>query len=473
MILDFDLLKKYPKVDEELIQKLLQEEINKNKDKIVVLDDDPTGIQTVHNVSVYTDWSYESIQRGFREKNKIFYILTNSRSFSVQQTTQVHQEIGQRISEIAKEEKKGCLMISRGDSTLRGHYPLETKILKDEIQKSTGQIVHGEILCPFFKEGGRYTIDNIHYVQYNQELVPAGQTEFAKDKTFGYESSDLPAYIEEKTQGEYLKEDVLTISLEELRNIELDGITQKLLSVNNFGKVVVNAIDSCDLKVFSIALYRAIAQGKLFLLRTAAGFVKEFSGITDRPLLTKSEMIVKDIHTGGIVVVGSHTAKTTSQLEALRTIKEIELIEFNSDFVLEEELLEEEIRRVVAKEEELLRQGKTVVVYTKRKLLTLDHDTKEDALLRSVRISHAVQSLVGRLTVTPSFIIAKGGITSSDIGTQALQVKKAHVLGQVKPGIPVWQTGEESKFPKIPYIIFPGNVGEESTLKEAVEILIG
>ena len=99
-------------------------------------------------------------------------------------------------------------------------------------------------------------------------------------------------------------------------------------------------------------------------------------------------------------------------------------------------------------------------------------DTEEDALLRSVKISYAVQSLVGRLTVTPSFVIAKGGITSSDIGTKALQVKKANVLGQIKPGIPVWQTGKESKFPQIPYIIFPGNVGEDSTLKEAVEILI-
>ena len=90
----------------------------------------------------------------------------------------------------------------------------------------------------------------------------------------------------------------------------------------------------------------------------------------------------------------------------------------------------------------------------------------------SVKISDAVQSLVGRLSITPSFVIAKGGITSSDVGTKALAVKKANVLGQIKPGIPVWQTGEESKFPLTPYVIFPGNVGEISTLKEAVEVLM-
>ena len=90
----------------------------------------------------------------------------------------------------------------------------------------------------------------------------------------------------------------------------------------------------------------------------------------------------------------------------------------------------------------------------------------------AVKISDAVQSLVGRLSVVPSFVIAKGGITSSDIGTKALAVQKANVLGQIKPGIPVWQTGAESKFPLTPYVIFPGNVGEAATLKEAAEILM-
>ncbi len=470
--LDISILNKYPVVNIEKIQTLLIQEIEKNNQKIVVLDDDPTGVQTVHDVSVYTDWSYESIESGFREKNKLFYILTNSRGFSVEQTTKAHHEIGQRIAEVAKEEKKDYLIVSRGDSTLRGHYPLETEVLKEDIEKCSELKVDGEILCPFFKEGGRFTIDNIHYVKYDQKLIPAADTEFAKDKTFGYESSDLCAYIEEKTQGVYSREDVISISLEELRHVKIDDITEKLLAVKDFGKVVVNAIDVCDLKVFCVALYRALAKGKYFLFRTAAGFVKELGGIIDKPLLTKGEMIVKTVNTGGIIVVGSHTLKTTSQLESLKTVKGIEFIEFNSDLVLEEELLDEEINSVIAKEEKLLRDGITVVVFTKRKLLTLEQDTKEEALLRSIKISDAVQSLVGRLSVTPAFVIAKGGITSSDVGTKALQVKKANVLGQIRPGIPVWQTEENSKFPNIPYIIFPGNVGEVTTLKEAVEILI-
>ncbi len=71
-----------------------------------------------------------------------------------------------------------------------------------------------------------------------------------------------------------------------------------------------------------------------------------------------------------------------------------------------------------------------------------------------------------------SFIVAKGGITSSDVGTKALRVRKATVMGQIKPGIPVWQTDENSKFPFMPYVIFPGNVGGVTTLREAMEKLI-
>ena len=126
---------------------------------------------------------------------------------------------------------------------------------------------------------------------------------------------------------------------------------------------------------------------------------------------------------------------------------------------------------MVKKSEEVMRTGKTAVCYTDRRLLTVENETKEEALLRSVKISDGVQSLVGNLTVTPAFVVAKGGITSSDVGTKALKVKRADVMGQIKPGIPVWKTGPESRFPGTPYVIFPGNVGEAQTLKEAVQVL--
>ena len=468
-----DVLKKYPAIDEEKADALLKKEIEANPTKIVVLDDDPTGVQTVHDISVYTDWSKESIRKGFEEENKLFYILTNSRGFTAAETTAAHKEIAKNIADVAKEMGLRYMIMSRSDSTLRGHYPLETKLLKQVMEENGSPALDGEILCPFFKEGGRFTIDNVHYVKYGGQLVPAADTEFAKDKTFGYKSSNIREYVEEKTNGEYPADEVVYISLYSLRCMNLDGITGQLMAVSNFNKIVVNAIDYCDLKVFAIALYRAIALGKNFMFRTAAGLVKVMGGITDQPLLTRKDMVVKETDNGGIVVVGSHTQKTTAQLEALLTLDCVEGIEFHSDLVLEgDEAFYKEVDRVVAKSEEIIRSGKTAVCYTNRKLLVVENDSKEDALVRSVKISDGVQSLVGRLHVTPAFVIAKGGITSSDVGTKALKVKRANVMGQIRPGIPVWQTGEESTFPQTPYVIFPGNVGDVETLKEAVEILM-
>lgn len=466
-----EVLAKYPLPKEAEIDAMLKPLIESDPNKIVVLDDDPTGVQTVHDISVFTNWKDSSLKEAFNESNKVFYIMTNSRGMTPDETTKAHQEIIKATTKTATETGKPYFYISRSDSTLRGHYPLETELLRAGM-RIDGMDVDGEVLVPFFKEGGRFTIDNVHYVKYGDELVPAGETEFAKDKSFGYTHSDIPGYIEEKTKGAFKASDVTCISLEMLRAVDIDGIVELLMKVSGFNKVCVNALDYCDVKVLAIALYKAMRLGKRFMFRSAAGLVKVLGGVADQPLLTRKEMIVKNTKNGGVVVVGSHTQKTTAQLEKLLTLPQVESVQFKSSLVLEgEAAFEAEIDRCVALEEEIIKSGKTAVCYTERKLLSLENDTKEEALKRSVKISDGVQKLVARLTVEPSFVMAKGGITSSDVGVKALKVNRANVMGQICPSVPVWQTGDESLFPLTPYIIFPGNTGNEETLKEAVEIL--
>ena len=471
MSITMDQLDSYGQIDEAKADEMLKKEMEQNRIKLVVLDDDPTGVQTVHDISVYTDWDKESIRQGFEEQSRLFYILTNSRGLTAEQTAEVHRNIAGVVDEAAKECGKEYIFISRSDSTLRGHYPLETEILRECYETYHGRSVDGEILCPFFKEGGRFTVENIHYVKYGNMLVPANETEFAKDPTFGYHASSLPAYVEEKTEGRYKQEKVTCISLQDLRGMKIDQIETQLLETADFNKVVVNAADYADIKVFCIALYRAMAKGKLFLFRTAASWIKVMGGVEAQPLLTRPQMIVKETNHGGIIVAGSHTEKTIRQIEYLKERSGIQFIELDVSLVGEEDAFEKEISRCLSEEEKHIQAGRTVCCYTRHKLVRADTGDKEDELRLSVRISQAVQSLVGNLRVIPAFVVAKGGITSSDVGTKALKVKKARVLGQIQPGIPVWQTGEESKFPKIPFIIFPGNVGEYTTLKEVTDIL--
>jgi len=453
------------------VELLYREALVAFKRKLIVLDDDPTGIQTVHGVSVYTDWSYESILDCFQEESMSF-ILTNSRSFTATYTKEVHCEIAGTIARVSRETGRDFVLISRGDSTMRGHWPLETQTLADTFVLESGTIFDGEIIMPFFMEGGRFTFGNVHYVRDGETLIPAGESEFAQDATFGYTSSDLTEWCAEKTNGAYPAARCICIALEDIRALRVDKITQQLMEARDFAKIVVNAVCYEDLKVFCAAYVRALVGGKSFLARTAAAWTKVLGGIPDRPLLSHGEL-VQQSDTGGIILVGSHVNKTTLQLDHLRTSGlAIRFVEFDATRVLEPQGLKQETARVIALVEDLIRQGSTVAVYTTRRRIDPEGMDREQRLQLSVAISDAVTGVIEGLHVRPSFIVTKGGITSSDVGVKALRVKKARVMGQVLPGVPVWLTGAESRLPGMPYIIFPGNVGDETALTQVATLLM-
>ena len=471
--IDAAIINTFCAVNEQQVNETLSNALSRLNRKIVVLDDDPTGVQTIHDISVFTDWTKDTLKEAFSENNSMFFILTNSRGFIKDQTAQVHKEIARNIVNASNITGKDFIIISRSDSTLRGHYPLETSTVKNELENLTEKRFDGEIIFPFFKEGGRFTIDNIHYVKEKDKLIPAGLTEFAKDKTFGYHFSHLGEWCEEKTEGTYKADKMIYISLNDLRSCNYEKIEAQMLTAEGFNKVIVNAVDYVDVKVFTVAYLRALAKNKEFIFRSAAAITKILGGVSDKPMLTKEELLQKDNTNGGIIVVGSHVNKTTLQLEELKNSKfPIEFIKFNQHLVLKEGGLEGEVERVVSIIEKKIKSGDTVAVYTRRDRLDLDTGDKEKQLLISVKISDALTNIISNLNVRPNFIIAKGGITSSDIGIKSLLVRRAVVMGQIKPGIPVWMTEQDSKFPHMPYVIFPGNVGEITTLREAVEMLM-
>lgn len=457
--------------DTEAVHRLYEEELKDFHRKVIVLDDDPTGVQTVSDVSVYTDWTRETFDQGLMEQENLFFILTNSRAFTPEETWREHMAIAEKAADAARDVNAEILLVSRGDSTLRGHYPLELEALKSVLEDKTGRRVDGQILYPFFQEGGRFTIDSVHYVREGEFLVPAGDTEFARDKTFGYHSSHLGEYIEEKSCGKYPRQNTVAITLSMLRETRWEEITKLLMEAHDFQPVVVDAAAQCDVEVFAVCLLRALKAGKEFLIRCAAALPKVLGNIPSRPLLSRDEL-VENTEYGGIVIVGSHVTKTTMQLEELRqSCAPVEFLEFRVNTCFREDGLEEETQRLVKAASAVMESGRTAVVYTSRQLLAPGEMSKEQILALSVRISDAVTAVITGLERKPRFLVAKGGITSSDVGTKALAVKKARVLGQVLPGIPVWKTGPESKFPGLSYIIFPGNVGDTKALRTVVELL--
>lgn len=468
-MLKTNILNSYDTSNENKIKTIYEKEIKHLEKKIIVLDDDPTGIQTVNGVFVYTDWSYQTIKNAFESNENMFFILTNSRSFTKEQTEKVHLEIAKNISKVYKETKIDFIIVSRSDSTLRGHYPLETETLKNTLENELNKKYDGEIIVPFFKEGGRFTINDIHYVKYGDDLIPAADTEFAKDKSFGYSSSDLKEWCLEKASCK----NIISIPIEDFRNFNIEKIKSKLLQAKDFQKIIINAIDYIDLEAFTIAFLDVLKSKREYIFRAAASIVKVLGNINDKKLLNKSDIISSDNKNGGIVIIGSHVNKTTMQLEELKKSNlDIVFIEFNQHKVLEENGLEDEVNRVVHLTEYNIKSGNTVIIYTKRERIDFPKGDADNQIKMSVKISESITKIVSKLNIKPSFIIAKGGITSSDIGTKGLRAKKSLVLGQIENAVPVWLTGNEAKFKNMPYIIFPGNVGDNDTLKNIVEKLM-
>lgn len=456
-VLKSDLLSSLPAEWEHDLLPEIQSLIKKDARKVVVLDDDPTGTQTVHNIAVLTEWSVSSLEKELATDSPAFYILTNSRSLTLSESQKLHTEIGNNLKLACENTNTKIEVVSRSDSTLRGHFPGEVDALAKTLELSSAPY----LIAPFFLEGGRFTINDIHYVAEGEHLLPAAQTSYAQDAAFGYKHSDLKEWVDEKTNGRISASDVTTISLDDLRIGGASRVTEKLVAVRKASAIAVNCASYRDMEVFVLGLLEAEAQGYNFLPRTAASFVQVRAGIRRRSLLEKNDLVV-DNENGGLFIVGSYVPKTSTQLEALISQTNIESIEVHIENLLDEEKREVEIMRATDLANLHIKKGSDVVIYTSRDLVK-GKDAASSLSIGNL-VSSSLIAIVRGIEVQPRYIVAKGGITSSDVATKGLDIKRALVLGQALPGVPVWQLGEESRYPGMSYIVFPGNVGDEKAL---------
>ncbi len=427
---------------------------------VVVLDDDPTGTQTVYDTPVMTEWSEESLCREFQAAPPLLYLLTNSRGFDAGRANALAEEIGQRLKAASAATGRSFSVVSRSDSTLRGHFPSEVDALAGVLGLSDAP----RLLVPFFAEGGRYTIDDVHYVAEGERLVPVAETPFARDASFGYKHSNLREWVEEKTQGGLTADQVRSLGLDLLRGGDLNPIVRWLEELPDGSVGVVNAASPRDLEVFVTALMPVERAGRVFLFRTAASFVQARVGLPSRPLLSGAAL-VGDREAGGLILVGSYVPKTTAQLRALleKAGSRLESIELDVRALLGggQELISQATERVNS----LLAGGRDVVISTSREVIT--GGDSEASLGIGQTVSRSLVQLARGLATKPAYVLAKGGITSSDVATGGLGVRRAMVRGQLLPAVPVWELGRESRFPGLSYVVFPGNVGGDGALADA------
>jgi uncharacterized protein YgbK (DUF1537 family) len=310
-------------------------------------------------------------------------------------------------------------------------------------------------------------------VRDGDRFVPAAETEFARDATFGYGARSLPGWVEEKTHHRIKTADVASLTLEEIRRGGPERVAARLRGARHGQPIVVNALDYPDLWTVVLGLLQAEAEGKRFLYRTGASHVRARAGIAARTLLRRDELLGPNAPrpARGFVVVGSHVRRTTEQLQRVLLIPATTGIEVAVPQLLRgDDNRAREIDHVCRQVDDALETGQTPVVYTSRQVER--PDGMEELVVARV-VSDALVAIVRGIEARPDFVVGKGGITSSDVGTRGLGAERATVLGQVRPGVPVWRLGPESRFPGMPYIVFPGNVGEAETLAEIVTELIG
>ncbi|WP_293331141.1 four-carbon acid sugar kinase family protein [Microcoleus sp. CAWBG58] len=438
--------------------------MSSTKPKIIVLDDDPTGSQTVHSCLLLTRWDEETLRLGLRDKSPIFFILTNTRSLTPETAASVTREVCQNLKRaIAIEEIEDFLIVSRSDSTLRGHYPIETDVIAEELGP-----FDAHFLIPAFFEGGRITRNSVHYLMVNSVETPVHETEFAKDSVFGYHHSYLPDYVEEKTQGRIHSDTVDRILLADIRYGSLD----RLMEMTDNQCAVVDGESQGDLNTFAKHILDAASQGKKFLFRSAASILTSLADLGNQPVAA-DEMAeyVKDGKPGA-VIVGSHVKKTTDQLERLLEEPNTASIEIDVSQLVEDspESRAQLLNEILEKVRTAHADGKTPVIYTSRQ--ELEFENAEVRLKFGAAVSALLMDVVRGLPADIGFLISKGGITSNDVLSTGLSLKSIRQIGQIIPGCSVVKTEPDHPlFPDLPVVLFPGNVGDSNALATAYKRL--
>jgi uncharacterized protein YgbK (DUF1537 family) len=432
--------------------------------KIIAIDDDPTGSQTVHGCLLLTRWDPDTLREALKDPSPLFFVLSNTRGLGAMEAAAVTREICINLhAAIAHLEDEGQpiqpVVVSRSDSTLRGHYPVETDVIAEELGP-----FDAHFLVPAFFEGGRITRGGVHYLMVDGEPVPVNRTEFARDSVFGYHHAYLPDYVEEKTQGRIPADQVIRFDLHAVRG----NLGERLRALTDNACCVVDAECQADLDGFARQVLAAAAGGKRFLFRSAASLLTALAALPPQPV-APAEMS-RFVRGGrpGVVLMGSHVPTSSRQLDYLIRSCDVLPVLIDLDRLIENEdgLLSDILQAVDGAQS----AGRGAVLYTSRD--ERQFPSKEERLAFGDRVSAFLVRIVEHLPKGIGFLVSKGGITSNDTLSKGLKLRTARVLGQVRAGCSVVRCpADHPRFPDLPVVIFPGNVGGEEALAEVYRIL--
>jgi uncharacterized protein YgbK (DUF1537 family) len=417
----------------------------------VVLDDDPTGVQTLAGIRVLLAWDASRIRAALAGRRAV-HLITNSRALS---------PTGARalVAAAARDALAGAHdadVVLRGDSTLRGH------LLEEYLGVRDGLALGEEpplLLVPALPSAGRVTVGGVHLIERDGRRIPLHETEYARDGVFAYRNARLLSWAEERSGGLFRAADGRELSLEQLRAEGPAAVAEAIANLSAARKPAVlapDAVTTADLHAIAHGYADAAAAGVLALVRCAPAFAGVLAGTTAPGLVDPPRA------SGGVLVVcGSYVPTTTRQLDRLVAAHQGALVEVDVVALASAEP-EAEIDRAATAAAARLEETGVAVVATPR-----ERPPQTRSLDAGARIASSLARVAGAVEPRPAVVIAKGGVTSAVTLREGFGIDEAEVVGPVLPGVSHWRTEA------LDYLVVPGNVGDDTLLADLVARVLG
>jgi len=454
--------------------------------KIVVLDDDPTGSQTVHSCPLLLQWDRASLLEGLAHPSPLLFVLANTRALAPDAAALRVQEIARALKEAMAELDAidHWLIVSRGDSTLRGHFPLEVDGLEAELGP-----FDATFLVPAFLQGGRTTVAGVHLLHGE----PVHTSAFGRDGLFGYGTSYLPDWVAEKTAGRIPSDQVELVGIEELDAAEQD-LLQRLAGLEGNRCVAVDVERPQQLGALAAAVRELTAPSaaerwgrpRRFLSQSAASWIEALAQLPPQPLAPAGLAQLRRLAVGGaggaplpgLVLVGSHVPLADAQLEVLLAepgCGGVEIVVTKLARVLEGPvplgMLASLEQAWLAQLQAVLAGGQTPVLFTSRSELTCRSAAERRRL--GLELAALMARLAAALAPQLGYLISKGGITTHTLLADGLGLERVELQGQLLPGLSLVLTPSDGQVPGLPVLTFPGNLGDSETLRAAWQLMEG
>jgi len=420
-----------------------------------VLDDDPTGVQTLAGIRVLLAWDAAKVVAALAGRPSV-HLITNSRALAP-------AAAGALVADAARlvlESVPDAHLVLRGDSTLRGHLREEYEAVRGAAAPDAWPVL---VLVPALPSAGRVTRGGVHLVERDGASIPLDETEYAHDGVFSYSTARLLGWAEERSAGLFAAANGREIHLDELRRRGASAVADALRELASDGRPAVlapDAVNADDLALIAEGYATAIRAGVSALVRCAPAFAGVLAGTTAPRLVDPP----RSSEGGVLLVCGSYVPATTRQLGAIAAARPGTLVEVDADALAGPEA-EVEIARAAATATAMLRRERFAAIATPR-----TRSEQTSSLPAGQRVAAGLARVAGLVEPRPPVIIAKGGITSAVTLHTGLRVDVADVVGPVLPGVSLWHA-EAGQRP-LDYLVVPGNVGDDDLLVRLLDVVL-